>query len=102
MLDQFKGLALSALLGLPLITAGTIYIVDRFGPSFVRYLCACLLVLQIVMVPTYTYIIAPIFNKFTSLSDYPEHKQLQDRIEALAKRLECRSSFFDAAIKPHS
>lgn len=88
-MDQFKSTALMAVLGLPLTVGATVGVVDRYGPAFVKYLCACLLGLQIVAVPTYTYIIAPMFNKFTSLSDYPEHKALQDRIEKLAKRLEC-------------
>lgn len=77
-------------LALPLSVGAIVGVVDRYGPNFVKYLCICLLGLQIVAVPAYTHLIAPLFNKFTSLSDYPEHKDLQDRIEKLAKRLDCK------------
>lgn len=54
-----------AVLALPLTVGGTIYIVDKFGPSFVRYMCMCILGLQIVAVPTYTYI-----SQFLYLTDF--------------------------------
>lgn len=46
-----------------------------------------LLAVQIVAVPAYPYLIAPLFNKFTALSTLKEHSRLQQLIESLARRL---------------
>ena len=48
---------------------------------------AFLLAIQLIAVPAYPYLIAPLFNKFTALSDLKEHAPVQKLIEALAKRL---------------
>jgi len=43
--------------------------------------------LQLVMIPAYPYVIAPLFNSYKPLSSFPEYAQVQERVEALAKKL---------------
>lgn len=60
------------------------------GPSFVSYLMLFIITLQILLIPVYPYLIAPIFNKYKPLSDFKDKENYMDvakRTEGLAKRL---------------
>jgi STE24 endopeptidase len=78
LLDRIKGLALSALLGVPLLYG--FFFLLRVLPDF-WWLTgwAALMVLMIAMTVIYPSFIAPLFNKFTPLPQ----GQLKTRIEAL-------------------
>ena len=61
------------------------------GPSFVTYMMLFVIALQIILIPVYPYLIAPIFNKYKPLSDFKDkanYVEVAKRTEALAKRLE--------------
>lgn len=89
-LDLVKSQVLSATLGLPLIAA-LLKLIEWAGPSFVTYTMVFILGIQIVMIPVYPYLIAPIFNKYKNLSEFKDkenYMEVQKRVEALSGRLE--------------
>jgi STE24 endopeptidase len=81
LLDRAKGLAVSAVLGVPLLCA--VYgFMAATGPWWWLYLFAFLVIVQLVMLWLYPALIAPLFNKFVPLPD----GQLKQRLEALAQQ----------------
>ena len=89
-LDLVKSNLLGACLGLPLIAA-LLKIIMYAGPSFVSYMMIFVIALQIILIPVYPYLIAPIFNKYKPLTDFKDKEnyvEVAKRTEALAKRLE--------------
>ncbi len=79
-LDRVKGLAVEAVVGLPLLYAT--YGFMRFtGRLWWIWLFAFLAAFQTLMSWLYPAVIAPIFNRFTPLPDGP----LRERLEALAR-----------------
>ncbi|KAK1364308.1 CAAX prenyl protease [Heracleum sosnowskyi] len=80
--DMIKGIALSAVIGPPIVAA-IIVIVQKGGPYLAIYLWGFMLVLSLVMMTIYPVLIAPLFNKFTPL---PEG-ELRMKIENLASSL---------------
>jgi STE24 endopeptidase len=77
--DRIKGLAVSAVLGLPLLCA--VYgFMAATGAWWWVYLLAFLVVVQLVLLWLYPAVIAPLFNKFVPLPD----GELKRRLEALA------------------
>ncbi|XP_077233239.1 CAAX prenyl protease 1 homolog [Tasmannia lanceolata] len=80
--DMFKSICLSILLGPPIVAA-IIFIVQKGGPYLAIYLWAFMFVLSIVMMTLYPILIAPLFNKFTPLSE----GGLREKIEKLASSL---------------
>jgi len=84
--DYIKTTFLSALLGLPLIAA-FLWIVRWAGEAFVQYVMMLMMGIVLFMYVGYPYLIAPLFNKFRHLSDFPEYQEVKTRTEALAKRI---------------
>lgn len=88
-LDLVKGQALAALIGLPVLAA-LLKIIALAGPSFVTYTMVFVLALQIIMVPVYPYLIAPLFNKYRAIQEFKDKDNYVDvanRVDRLAKRL---------------
>lgn len=79
--DRIKGLALSAVLGLPLLCAIYGFMVAT-GTWWWIYVFAFLVLVQLVMLWLYPALIAPLFNKFVPLSD----GELKQRLESLARQ----------------
>ncbi|KAM0793014.1 hypothetical protein ACM66B_000506 [Microbotryomycetes sp. NB124-2] len=85
--DVVKGLLVSVAIELPFL-AVILKLIERIGGSgilkLVAWLLAVIFAFQIVMIPTYPYLIAPLFNKFTPLATdsplYPKAKALADRL----------------------
>lgn len=80
-LDRFKGLLLSAVIGIPLL-AMLLYLADRAGAQWWLWAWAAMLGFQLLMLVLAPVLILPLFNKFTPLPDGP----LRDRLLALADR----------------
>jgi STE24 endopeptidase len=79
--DRMKGLAVSVVLGLPLLCA--VYgFMAATGSWWWVYLFAFLTLVQMVMLWLYPTVIAPLFNKFVPLPD----GELKQRFEALARQ----------------
>ncbi|KAK4054718.1 zinc metalloprotease [Microbotryomycetes sp. JL201] len=86
--DAVKGLLVSLAIELPFLAA-ILKLIERIGGSgilrLVAWLLAVIFAFQIIMIPTYPYLIAPLFNKFTPLATdspvYPKAKALADRLE---------------------
>lgn len=81
LLDMFKSLLLTIVLGTPFMFA-FLKIVESYGVSFVSYACALVLVAQIFFMTIAPSLILPLFYKFSPLED----GELKSEIEALAKR----------------
>jgi STE24 endopeptidase len=81
-LDTLKGLALSALIGIPLLLA-LFWFIDKTGNLWWVFAFVAMAAFQLVMNVLSPLLIAPLFNKFTPLADGP----LRERILALAKKL---------------
>ncbi|ODQ79344.1 hypothetical protein BABINDRAFT_8293 [Babjeviella inositovora NRRL Y-12698] len=77
--DAVKGLALSFVLGSPLL-AGFLKIIQYFGDRFIFYVWVFIFVVQVVMIAIYPTVIQPMFNKLTPLAP----GALKDSIEKLA------------------
>jgi STE24 endopeptidase len=78
-LDRLKGLALAALLGLPLLAA--VYALMEYGGRWWwLWLFGALAALQFVLAWLYPALIAPLFNRFTPLPA----GELRERVQALA------------------
>ncbi|KAA1074935.1 hypothetical protein PGT21_024983 [Puccinia graminis f. sp. tritici] len=84
--DYIKTTILSAVFGLPLIAA-FLWIVRWAGEAFVQYVMMLVMGLVLFMYVGYPYLIAPLFNKFRHLSEFPEYEEVKTRTEALAKRI---------------
>ncbi|SCV68881.1 BQ2448_1002 [Microbotryum intermedium] len=85
--DAAKGFVLSLVLELPLL-AGIIWIIHWVGTDgvlrIVAWIMAFIFSIQIVMIPLYPYVIAPLFNKYTPLD---ETHAVFPKVKALATRL---------------
>ncbi|KAI8454513.1 peptidase family M48-domain-containing protein [Phakopsora pachyrhizi] len=84
--DYVKTTVLSAVLGLPLVSA-FVWIVRWAGEAFVQYVMILVMGIVLFMYVGYPYLIAPLFNKFRHLSDFPEYKEVKTRTESLASRI---------------
>jgi STE24 endopeptidase len=80
--DMVLGMLLMVVLGPPIVAA-IIYMIQRGGPYLALYLWGFMLALSLVMMAIYPIVIAPLFNKFTTL---PEG-DLRTKIEKLAASL---------------
>ncbi len=85
-LDRLKGLAISIVLGVPVLLA-LFWFMDRTGPLWWVWAFLALTAFQLVMSILAPLVIAPMFNKFTPLAD----GRLKDRIMELATRLKFRT-----------
>lgn len=83
--DLARNIALSALLGLPILAA-VLWFMDRAGSLWWLYTWLTLVVYELVIMVVYPIWIAPVFNRFEPLADVP----LRERIDALLQR--CRFS----------
>lgn len=86
MLDLVKGATLSTAIGLPII-ALVLWLMAAMGEHWWLWVWATWCGISLLMVVLYPTVIAPLFNKFTPLSD-PE---LAERIEGLLNRTGFRS-----------
>ncbi|MGA2975215.1 MAG: M48 family metallopeptidase [Spirochaetia bacterium] len=85
-IDTLKSLAISAVIGVPVLLA-LFWFMDRTGRFWWIWAFAAMTVFQLIMGIIAPLIIAPLFNKFTPL---PEGR-LRDRIMALAEKLGFRT-----------
>lgn len=81
--DQLLSLALQAVLGPPLVAA-FIWLVKMGGPFLALHLWLFMCLVSLLLLVLYPAVIAPLFNKFTPLSE----GSLRTKIEALASSLE--------------
>lgn len=89
--DFIKSQLLTIFLGYPLI-ALLLKTIQWAGPYFVTYTMLLILGIQLIMIPAYPYLLAPIFNKYKPITsddfkDKPKYAQVAVRTEKLAKRL---------------
>ncbi|GAA95272.1 uncharacterized protein L969DRAFT_45748 [Mixia osmundae IAM 14324] len=87
--DLVKSLVLTAAIGGPLL-AGVLAIIRWAGKTFVLYLLVFVAVLQILVIPAYIYVLAPLFNTFTPLSaftDKPDYVNVGQRLIKLANSI---------------
>ncbi|KAI5476846.1 hypothetical protein MNV49_007142 [Pseudohyphozyma bogoriensis] len=86
--DLVKSFVLGLALELPII-AGVLAIIRWAGQDaifqIVQYLMLFIFTIQIIMIPLYPYLIAPLFNKFTPL---PEDSPIFPKVKELAERLD--------------
>jgi STE24 endopeptidase len=85
-IDMLKGLAVSAVIGIPVLLV-LFWFMDRTGPLWWIWAFAAMIVFQLVMSVLTPLVIAPFFNRFTRLPD----GSLKDRITALASHLDFRT-----------
>ena len=90
--DFIKSQLLTICLGYPLI-ALLLKTMQWAGPYFVTYTMLLILGIQLIMIPAYPYLLAPIFNKYKPLTsdDFKDRKNYVEvavRTEKLAKRLD--------------
>ena len=85
--DSLKGFAISAVIGVPLLSA-LFWFMDRTGPAWWVWAFAAAPAFQIVMNVLAPMVIAPLFNRFTPLPP----GSLRDRIANLAARAGLRVS----------
>jgi STE24 endopeptidase len=81
LLDRLKGLALAAALGAPLLAA-LLWVMERMGPRWWLWAWGLLVAFNLIVAWIYPTLLAPLFNRFTSL---PEG-ELRERILELARR----------------
>ena len=79
--DLFKGLALGLLLGGPLVFV-ILFLMQRAGPLWWLYAWVVWVAFTVLITWAWPTLIAPLFNKFTPLSD----EALKQRTEALLER----------------
>ena len=79
--DLFKGMALGAVLGLPLV-ALVLWLMEFAGSLWWLYAWLAWSAFQLLMLWLFPTVIAPLFNKFTPLEDGP----IKERIERLLAR----------------
>lgn len=82
LIDMVKSSLLSACIGMPILYV-FLKIFDTFPTNFLWYLCAFVLVVQILAMTLVPVFIMPLFNKFTPLED----GELKTSIENLAKKV---------------
>ncbi len=80
--DRLKSLALSAVIGVPLLL-GLFFFMEKTGPWWWLLAFGAFTLFQFVVSLLYPTVIAPLFNKFTPLPDGP----LKEKIEALLASL---------------
>ncbi|MGC1458360.1 MAG: M48 family metallopeptidase [Steroidobacteraceae bacterium] len=80
-MDRLKGLMLGALIGAPLLLAA-LELMRRTGALWWVYVWALWLAVSLLLTWAYPTLIAPLFNRFSPLSD----ESLRTRIEALLQR----------------
>ncbi|WP_426100872.1 M48 family metallopeptidase [Massilia sp. TSP1-1-2] len=80
--DMAKGVALGALIGLPLVWV-VLTLMDKTGPLWWLYAWLVWSGFQLLLMVLYPTVLAPLFNQFTPLQD----ASLQARIEALMQRV---------------
>ena len=80
--DMAKGVALGALIGLPLVWV-VLTLMDTTGPLWWLYAWLVWSGFQLLLMVLYPTVLAPLFNQFTPLQD----ASLQARIEALMQRV---------------
>lgn len=80
--DMFKGLLLGAVIGLPLLWV-VLALMERSGDLWWLWAWCVWSGFQLLMMVLYPTVIAPMFNKFTSLEDV----SLKERIEGLMARV---------------
>ncbi|ERM96188.1 CAAX prenyl protease 1 homolog [Amborella trichopoda] len=80
--DMLKGIAITIVIGPPILAA-IIVIVQKGGPYLAIYLWGFMFLLSILMMTIYPILIAPLFNKFTTLPQ----GELRENIEKLAASL---------------
>jgi STE24 endopeptidase len=85
--DSLKGFAISAVIGVPLLSV-LFWFMDRTGPAWWVWAFAAATIFQIVMNIFSPMVIAPLFNRFTPLPP----GSLRDRIAALAASVKLRVS----------
>ncbi|RTL26746.1 MAG: M48 family peptidase [Rhodocyclaceae bacterium] len=85
--DTLKGIVLSAVIGLPLISF-VLWLMAAMGPLWWLYVWAFWLGFNLLVLLVYPTFIAPLFNKFQPLEDGP----LKARIEGLMERCGFRLS----------
>lgn len=85
--DTLKGIVLSAVIGLPLITF-VLWLMEAMGPLWWLYVWAFWLSFNLLVLLVYPTFIAPLFNKFQPLENGP----LKTRIEGLMARCGFRLS----------
>ncbi len=83
--DALKAVALSALVGAPLL-AGFFALAERGGPLWWLWAFLCTCVLQVGATVLYPLVVAPLFNRFTPLAPGP----LRDAVLGLTARLGVR------------
>ena len=86
-LDALKGLALSAVIGIPLFLV-VFWLMEKMGALWWLYVWLVWLAFSLAMLAIYPNYIAPLFNKFNPLAD----ASLKARIEALLTRCGFSSS----------
>ncbi|MBV8036833.1 M48 family metallopeptidase [Roseateles sp.] len=79
--DMFKGLLVSALLGLPIL-ALILWLMGAAGPRWWLWAWAAWMGFNLLVMVVYPSVIAPLFNKFEPLTD----AALKERVEALMTR----------------
>jgi STE24 endopeptidase len=85
-MDRLKGLALSFVLGYPLLTL-VLWLADRGGAAWWLWAWAAMMAFQFLMMVLAPVVILPLFNKFTPLPD----GSLRERLLALAQRTSFRT-----------
>lgn len=85
--DALKGLLLSAIIGVPLLLVA-FWLMERMGSVWWLYLWLVWVGFSVMMMAVYPNFIAPLFNKFTPLTD----DGLRSRIETLLSRCGFASS----------
>ena len=85
--DALKGLALSAVIGIPLLLI-IFWLMEKMGGLWWLYVWLVWLTFSLAMLAIYPNFIAPMFNKFSPLAD----TSLKERIEALLTRCGFSSS----------
>ncbi|HVP18460.1 MAG TPA: M48 family metallopeptidase [Spirochaetia bacterium] len=86
LVDTLKGLAISAVIGIPVLL-GLFWFMDKTGSLWWIWAFGAMSVFQIVMSILAPLVIAPMFNTFTPLPD----GELKDAIVALSKKLGFRT-----------
>jgi len=87
LIDAVKGLLLGAAIGVPLLLV-TFWLMEKMGSLWWLYVWLVWLVFSLAMIVVYPTYIAPLFNKFSPLTDL----SLKERIESLLTRCGFTSS----------
>ncbi len=87
LLDTAKGILLAAAIGVPLLLV-TFWLMNKMGANWWLYVWLVWLAFSLAMVVVFPNYIAPLFNKFSPLTD----ETLKERIEALLTRCGFTSS----------